>query len=129
MDTSQQKGSRPTGTPGVLGCVSLNKVEIREDERPRSIALLASQASQTKPLSRSLSPVDTPSKHQVSLFLASACESDLVKCHKSLSADITLPISASPRKQQKAAAHYFLMHSSLWNPNKRSSTTQCNACC
>jgi hypothetical protein len=47
----------------------------------------------------------------------------------SVSADITLPISPSPWKQQEAAAHHqkVLVSFSLWSPSKRSSTTQCKA--
>jgi hypothetical protein len=38
--------------------------------------------------------------------------------HESVSADVTLPISPNPQKQQEAAAHHkFLVHFSLWSPN------------
>ena len=94
---SQQEG--PEGTPGeVLSCASLREAKISEDSRPTSIAQLAVPASQA--LSPSLRGVlFIPSKHHVSsMGLASA--------HTSVSADITLPISPSPWKQQETAAHH-----------------------
>ena len=85
--------------PGEVLChASLNEAKISEDVRPTSIAQLAVPASQA--LSLSLCGVlFIPSKHHVSSTgLASACES--------VSADITLPISLSPQKQQETAAHH-----------------------
>jgi hypothetical protein len=45
------------------------------------------------------------------------------------SADNILQISWSPRKQQETAAHHqkFLLHFSLWSPDKCSSTLLCKA--
>jgi hypothetical protein len=53
----------------------------------------------------------------------------LVSGRASVSADIKLPISPSPKRQQETAAHprSFLVCFSLWNLNKCSSTMQCKA--
>ena len=115
LSMSQQEG------PGdILSCASLSEAKIREDSSPATIAQLALPAGKPSPAPiMLLSPIHSPSKHHVSsMCLASACAS--------VSADITLPISPSPRKRQETAAHQqkVLVSFFLWSPNLWSSTMQ-----
>jgi hypothetical protein len=74
-----------------------------------------------------LIPIYTPSKNHVSSTGLSKIP------HEFVAADITLPITRSLWKWQEATAHhqflgfffFFLVHFSLWSPDKWSSTMQC----
>lgn len=60
------------------------------------------------------------------VLLSPQCNFSLT--YESASAALTLSICSSPRKQQKATVHnQKFLGGFLWNPIKRSSTTQCNA--
>lgn len=99
-----------------LRCISLKVAKICEDVRPTSVAQQAIPASQTQPPSLST---------EFQLYSLQTCtlhRSCLIKCHAS--ADITLPISPSPRNHQETTAYY---HISQWSPNNCSSIMQCEA--
>ena len=92
--------------------------KVSEDTRPTIIAQPAVPASQAQPRRCPLNPIYTPSKHHVSsMGLASAC--------LSVPADITLPISHRSGKKLQHTTRSFLVCFSLWNPDKCSSTMQC----
>jgi hypothetical protein len=101
--------------------VPLKEVKISEGLRPK-LALSASLVSLCHHLSSPfiLPPnITCPPWVCRSLCLASARASD--------SADVTLSISPSPRKQQVTAAHHSKLFRSffLWSTDKWSSTIQC----
>jgi hypothetical protein len=97
---SQQERPGPTGTPGeVLCCASLSEAKIREDLRPTSVAQLTLPTSLAQPLLLSIKFYLYSFKHHMSsTCLASVCAF--------ISADITLPISPSSKKQQDTAVHH-----------------------
>ena len=114
--------------PGeVLCCASLNEVKISEDVRPTSIAQLAVPASQA--LSPSLCGVlFIPSKHHVSSMGLTSPR--VLPQHVCLSQLISLCQSVQVHGSSKKLQHTtrsFLVHFSLWSPDKCSSTTQCKA--
>jgi hypothetical protein len=103
-------------TGEVLGCASLNKVKISKDWRSRSIA---KASTISKLLSQSVE----------SCLYSLQTSRDLQVSHP-VSADITLPISRSPRKRQEAATRSLwcvsfygvLTNGAQWHNERRTNT-------
>jgi hypothetical protein len=83
----------------LLSYASFREAKIRKEARPASTAQRALEASQAPSPPLSVGPIYNPSKHHPS-------STGLASALASVSADITLPVSLSPRKWQETAAHH-----------------------